>query len=173
MKACVNCEGSRRRLLRPGEEPGAASARSRPPRKAMVPDNYIKRVIQFAKQGYTDIEFPTYDTDWDSRGLPHRLRPELQQLGARHRRVPAAPSRPTATGTSIAPHRRQGHQDAEGPRAVGQDRLRRLGLRRSRHPVPHHHQRLAHLPGRRARSAPPTRARNTCSSTTRPAIWPR
>ncbi len=25
----------------------------------------IKRVIQFARQGYTDIEFPIYDTDWD------------------------------------------------------------------------------------------------------------
>ena len=32
----------------------------------MVPENYIRRVIQFAKQGYTDIEFPIYDTDWDS-----------------------------------------------------------------------------------------------------------
>ena len=31
-----------------------------------MPDNYIQRVIQFAKQGYTDIDFPTYDTDWDS-----------------------------------------------------------------------------------------------------------
>jgi ribonucleoside-diphosphate reductase alpha chain len=31
-----------------------------------VPDNYIRRVIQFAKQGYTDIHFPIYDTDWDS-----------------------------------------------------------------------------------------------------------
>src|SRR5215470_475111 len=35
-------------------------------RKNAVPDNYIRRVAQFAKQGYTDIEFPTYDTDWDS-----------------------------------------------------------------------------------------------------------
>ncbi len=32
----------------------------------MVPDNYIKRVIQFAKQGYKDIQFDIYDTDWDS-----------------------------------------------------------------------------------------------------------
>ena len=31
-----------------------------------MPDNYIRRVIQFAKQGYKDIDFPTYDTDWDS-----------------------------------------------------------------------------------------------------------
>ncbi len=35
-------------------------------RKAMVPENYIQRVIQFAKQGYTEIEFSTYNTDWDS-----------------------------------------------------------------------------------------------------------
>ena len=32
----------------------------------MVPDNYIQRVIQFARQGYTEIEFAVYDTDWDS-----------------------------------------------------------------------------------------------------------
>jgi len=35
-------------------------------RKVMIPENYIQRVIQFAKQGFTEIEFPTYDTDWDS-----------------------------------------------------------------------------------------------------------
>ncbi|WP_300301595.1 vitamin B12-dependent ribonucleotide reductase [Ferrovibrio sp.] len=35
-------------------------------RKAMIPENYIQRVIQFARQGYTEIEFPVYDTDWDS-----------------------------------------------------------------------------------------------------------
>ncbi|WP_417798242.1 vitamin B12-dependent ribonucleotide reductase [Terasakiella pusilla] len=35
-------------------------------RKVLIPENYIQRVIEFAKQGYTDIEFPSYDTDWDS-----------------------------------------------------------------------------------------------------------
>ncbi|WP_421706695.1 vitamin B12-dependent ribonucleotide reductase [Algihabitans sp.] len=35
-------------------------------RKAMIPDNYVRRVIQFAQQGYEKIEFRTYDTDWDS-----------------------------------------------------------------------------------------------------------
>ena len=35
-------------------------------RKAMVPENYIQRVIQFARQGYSEIDFRTYDTDWDS-----------------------------------------------------------------------------------------------------------
>jgi ribonucleoside-diphosphate reductase alpha chain len=32
----------------------------------MIPENYIQRVILFAKQGYTEISFPVYDADWDS-----------------------------------------------------------------------------------------------------------
>ena len=35
-------------------------------RKALVPENYIKRAVDFAAQGYTGIDFRTYDTDWDS-----------------------------------------------------------------------------------------------------------
>ncbi|MCH7936668.1 MAG: vitamin B12-dependent ribonucleotide reductase [Proteobacteria bacterium] len=35
-------------------------------RRAMIPESYVRRVIQFARQGYTEIEFPEYDTDWDS-----------------------------------------------------------------------------------------------------------
>ncbi|MGB1539408.1 MAG: vitamin B12-dependent ribonucleotide reductase, partial [Rickettsiales bacterium] len=35
-------------------------------RRAMIPDNYVQRIIQYAKQGYSGIEFPTFDTDWDS-----------------------------------------------------------------------------------------------------------
>ena len=35
-------------------------------RKVMIPENYVQRVIQFAQQGYNEIEFRTYDTDWDS-----------------------------------------------------------------------------------------------------------
>ena len=35
-------------------------------RKAMIPENYIQRVMQFARQGFTNIDFKTYDTDWDS-----------------------------------------------------------------------------------------------------------
>ncbi|MBK1665252.1 ribonucleoside-diphosphate reductase, adenosylcobalamin-dependent [Rhodospirillum rubrum] len=35
-------------------------------RKAMIPENYIKRVIQLSRQGFTGIDFETYDTDWDS-----------------------------------------------------------------------------------------------------------
>ncbi|MBY8977524.1 vitamin B12-dependent ribonucleotide reductase [Rhodobacteraceae bacterium NNCM2] len=35
-------------------------------RKAMIPENYVKRVMQYAEQGYSSIEFPVFDTDWDS-----------------------------------------------------------------------------------------------------------
>ncbi len=35
-------------------------------KRDQVPLNYIERVIQLASQGFTDIEFDTYDTDWNS-----------------------------------------------------------------------------------------------------------
>ncbi|MGH6989939.1 MAG: vitamin B12-dependent ribonucleotide reductase [Stellaceae bacterium] len=35
-------------------------------RRAMIPENYIRRVVQFASQGHTQIDFRAYDTDWDS-----------------------------------------------------------------------------------------------------------
>ncbi|MGA9123309.1 MAG: adenosylcobalamin-dependent ribonucleoside-diphosphate reductase, partial [Pseudolabrys sp.] len=65
LKACVNCEGSGDDCFSPEKNP-ALKREIKLARKSMVPDNYIKRVIQFAKQGYKDINFPTYDTDWDS-----------------------------------------------------------------------------------------------------------
>ncbi len=65
LKACVNCEGSGDDCFSPEKNP-ALKREIKLARKAMVPDNYIKRVIQFAKQGYKDINFPSYDTDWDS-----------------------------------------------------------------------------------------------------------
>ncbi len=34
--------------------------------RAAVPQSYIQRVIEFARQGHTEIEFPLFDTDWDS-----------------------------------------------------------------------------------------------------------
>ena len=35
-------------------------------KKVSIPETYIKRVLDYARQGYASIEFPTYDTDWDS-----------------------------------------------------------------------------------------------------------
>ena len=36
-------------------------------KKSMIPEAYVMRVLQYARQGYTEVEFPTYDTDWDSK----------------------------------------------------------------------------------------------------------
>jgi ribonucleoside-diphosphate reductase alpha chain len=65
LKACVNCEGSGDDCFDPEKNP-ALRREVKLARRAMVPDNFIKRVIQFAKQGYKEIDFPIYDTDWDS-----------------------------------------------------------------------------------------------------------
>ncbi len=35
-------------------------------KKNAIPETYVNRVLQYARQGYSSIEFPTYDTDWDS-----------------------------------------------------------------------------------------------------------
>ncbi len=35
-------------------------------KKSAIPETYIKRVLDYARQGYTEIKFDTYDTDWDS-----------------------------------------------------------------------------------------------------------
>src|SRR5271170_2267113 len=64
-KACVNCEGPGDSCFDPEKNP-VLRREIKAARKNHVPDNYIRRVIQFAKQGYTDINFPIYDTDWDS-----------------------------------------------------------------------------------------------------------
>jgi ribonucleoside-diphosphate reductase alpha chain len=65
LKACINCEGSGDDCFDPEKNP-VLRREIKAARKTCVPDSYIRRVIQFAKQGYTDIQFPVYDTDWDS-----------------------------------------------------------------------------------------------------------
>src|SRR5690606_2365882 len=65
MKACVNCEGDGDDCFDPALNT-ALKREIKAAKKAFVPENYVKRVIQFARQGYTSIDFRTYDTDWDS-----------------------------------------------------------------------------------------------------------
>jgi ribonucleoside-diphosphate reductase alpha chain len=65
LKACINCEGSGDDCFDPEKNP-VLRREIKAARRSYVPDSYIKRVIQFARQGYKDIHFPIYDTDWDS-----------------------------------------------------------------------------------------------------------
>src|ERR1700720_832278 len=65
LKACVNCEGSGDDCFDPEKNP-ALRREIKLARRALVTDGMIKRVIQFAKQGYKEIDFPILDTDWDS-----------------------------------------------------------------------------------------------------------
>ncbi len=65
MKACINCEGANDDCFDPSKNP-ALKREIKAAKRNAVPENYIQRVIQFARQGYTDLGFKTYDTDWDS-----------------------------------------------------------------------------------------------------------
>ncbi|MEA2887308.1 MAG: ribonucleoside-diphosphate reductase alpha chain, partial [Bradyrhizobium sp.] len=65
LKACVNCEGSGDDCFDPEKNP-ALRREIKLARRSLVTDGMIKRVIQFARQGYKEIDFPIYDTDWDS-----------------------------------------------------------------------------------------------------------
>jgi ribonucleoside-diphosphate reductase alpha chain len=65
LKACVNCEGSGDDCFDPEKNP-ALRREIKLARRSLVTDGMIKRVIQFARQGYKDIDFPILDTDWDS-----------------------------------------------------------------------------------------------------------
>lgn len=65
MKACLNCQADNDDCFDPNKNP-ALKREVKAAKKALVPENYALRVIQFAKQGYTDLHFKTYDTDWDS-----------------------------------------------------------------------------------------------------------
>ena len=65
MAACVTTELDDEARFDPREN-AALKAAILGARKAMIPENYVQRVIQFARQGFTEITFKTYDTDWDS-----------------------------------------------------------------------------------------------------------
>ncbi len=145
MKACVNCEGTGDDCFDPKLNP-ALKREIRAAKKAAIPENYIKRVIQLARQGYTRHRRSRLRHRLGFGSLSHRLRPELQQFRLGQGRIPAR----GGTGRRLEPDRpprRPGDEDAEGPRIVGEDRQCRLGVRRSGPAFQHHHERLAHLPG--------------------------
>ena len=58
-------EGSGDDRFRPASNPALGEA-VREARKALVPETCIRRAIRWAEQGFTEIDFRIYDTDWQS-----------------------------------------------------------------------------------------------------------
>ncbi len=58
-------DGSTEDAVDPAKNAGLKSA-VREAKKVAIPEPYIKRILDYARQGFDSIEFPTYDTDWDS-----------------------------------------------------------------------------------------------------------
>jgi ribonucleoside-diphosphate reductase alpha chain len=65
LKACLNCEGSGDDCYTIEKNP-VLKREVKAARRNDVPDGVIKQIIQYARQGYTKIDFEEYDTDWES-----------------------------------------------------------------------------------------------------------
>ncbi|WP_137390603.1 vitamin B12-dependent ribonucleotide reductase [Rhodoligotrophos defluvii] len=65
LKACLNCEGSGDDCFDVAKNPALKRA-VKAARRAHVPEAYVRRVIERARQGEDKVDFDTYDTDWDS-----------------------------------------------------------------------------------------------------------
>jgi len=76
LRACLNCEGPGDLAVAKDrqkncdcfdpEKNRALKKEIKLARRAFVPDATIKKVIQLARQGQTDIDFEAFTTDWDS-----------------------------------------------------------------------------------------------------------
>ena len=65
MAAIRAWDGETEVAVDPAANPGLKAA-IRDAKRASIPESYINRVLQYARQGYDSLEFPVYDTDWDS-----------------------------------------------------------------------------------------------------------
>ena len=163
----------RRRLPRRERGPAASIRRPIRPspgrcaraRKALVPETCIHRAISWAEQGFAEIDFRIYDTDWQSEAY---LTASGQNSNNSIRVTDAFLRQVEAGGAWKLVRRTDGKVAKTIPSqgAVGPDRGSRLGLGRSRHPVRQHHQCLGTPARRGGGSTRRTRAPSTCSSTT-------
>lgn len=65
MDACQVASLPEEDRLDPKKNSGLKEA-IRAARKDMIPENYVQRVLQLARQGHTKMDFPVFDKDWDS-----------------------------------------------------------------------------------------------------------
>ena len=162
----------------PTQERRPAQGDPRRPRVAASRRTTSRACCNWRKQGFTSIEVEEYDTDWNSKAyytvsgqnsnnsvrITNAFMKAVETDGPWHLYWRTEKEKADDGGP-----RPEAVEDAAGPRPVGPDRLRRVELRRPRRAVRHHHQRVAHLPGRRADQREQPVLANTCSSTTRRA----
>jgi ribonucleotide reductase alpha subunit len=65
LKACVNCEGEGDDCFKADKNPALKKA-IKLARRDLVPDQYVNRIIQFAQQGFVDLDYAEFDLDWQS-----------------------------------------------------------------------------------------------------------
>ena len=148
MRACVNCEAEGDACFDPEKNPALkreiklarrAWCRTTPSSASSSSPGRATRTSSSRSTTPTGIRRPTSPSPARTPTTP-----------SRSPTISCAPSSPTATGTLTRRTDGKIDEDPEGPRSLGKDRLRRLGLRRSGPALQHHDERLAHLPGGRA-----------------------
>ncbi len=106
--------------LRSPDRTPRCSARDRAPRRRpSCPRTTSSASSSSRARAIRHIEFPTFDTDWESEAYLIGVRPERQQLGPRHRRVPAGGRGRPASGRSTARTDRQDRQDGRARATCG------------------------------------------------------
>jgi ribonucleoside-diphosphate reductase alpha chain len=65
MHACLNSDLPEDQCFDPKQNFALRTA-MKSARTVLVPENYIRRTIQLAQLGYTHVDLPTYDVDWNS-----------------------------------------------------------------------------------------------------------
>ena len=70
----------------------------------------MKRVLDYARQGYDSIEFPTYDTDWDSEAYSRRSRARTPTTLIRVTDAFLKAVRAGQRLGTVPPHRRHGRK---------------------------------------------------------------
>ena len=126
LKACVNCEGSGDDCFSPEKNP-ALKREIKLARRVLRAGQLHQARDPVRQAGLYRHPIPDLRHRLGFGGLSHRLRAELEQFGARHRRLPQGGRIRRQMGLDV-PQERQDLQDARRARAVGEDRLRRLGL---------------------------------------------
>ena len=98
LKACVNCEGSGDDCFSPEKNP-ALKREIKLARRALRAGQLHQARDPVRQAGLQGHRIPDLRHRLGFGSLSHRLRAELEQFGARHRRLPESGREPTPSGT--------------------------------------------------------------------------